>query len=190
MPDLTTYPSPTSAELRARLDARTRSIQGRVAALQRELTTVTDVTVGGRPIPEALRERPLFYAGLGLVGGLALGLLTGLRTRVRRRPSRDEPAALVRLYVADLLDDAARHVAKGRAPDEAVAKAMRRRPPPISYAPPSPAARSTLAETFDVAFKTAAGFAVKTGLDFLAKRYTHKDELFSAVKEVKENPTV
>jgi hypothetical protein len=81
-------------------------------------------------------------------------------------------------------------VARGEDAEKAVEKTLRRHPPIVYHAPPEPSPRSTMAETFDVAFKTAAGFAVKTGLDLLAKRFTHQDELFSAVKEVKDNPTV
>jgi hypothetical protein len=190
MPDATTYPTPSSAELRGRLEARTRSINDRLAALEREVTSVADLTVGGRPLPDWLRERALLFAGVGLAGGLVLGLLAGLRARATRRPALDEKMEVLRLYNALLVDDAAKRVARGEKAEEAVEKVLRRRPPIVYHAPPEKTPRSTLGETFDVAFKTAAGFAVKTGLDHLAKRFTHEDELFAAAKAVKENPTV
>jgi hypothetical protein len=186
MADTPTYPSPTSAELRARLDARADSIRQHLAALEHEVKTVADVTVNGQPLPDVIRDRPLFYAGLALAGGLALGLLWGLRARTRRRPGEPEHDEFLRLYVASVLEAAARRVARGEEVGAAIEKTLRRRPPLVHYAPPVPEARSTLAETFDVALKTALGFGVKTGLDRLAKRFTGEDELFSAVEEVKE----
>ena len=187
MPDAMNYPTPTSAELRARLEERTRSVQNHVAALQHELTTVSDVTVAGRPLPDLIREQPLVYAGLSLAGGLAVGLLSGFRARRRRRPLMDERSEVLRLYTSYLLDEAAARVARGSDPDEALEKTIRKRPPLIYYAPPEPPGQSAMRETLDVALKTALGFAVKVALDRLAQRYTNEDELFSAVKEVKEN---
>ena len=190
MPDLTTYPTPSSAELRARLDARAQSISDRLSTLQHEVTTVTDVTVGGQPLPDFLRARAVLYAGLTLAGGLALGLLSGFRARAARRPELDEKVEVLRLYNALLIDDAAKRVARGETPDEAVEQVLRRRPPIVYHAPPAPSPRSTLSETFDVAVKTAMGFGVKMALDRLAQRFTNEDELFAAAKAVKNDPDV
>lgn len=190
MPDVTTYPVPTSAELRDRLEARGQSISDRIAALQHEVTTVADVTVGGQPLPDAIRERALLYAGLSLAGGLLLGLLSGGRARARRRPAVDEKMEILRLYNTLLIDDAAKRVARGEDPEQAVEKTLRRHPPIVYHAPPEPTPRSTLSETFDIAVKTAMGFGVKTALDRLAERFTHEDELFAAAKAVKDNPGV
>ena len=182
MPD---YPTPSSVELRARLDARERSIQQHLSALEHEVTTVSDVTVAGRPLPDAIRSGGLRYPALVLAGGLLLGLLLGLRKRGRRQPERPEHDEFLRLYAASVLDAAARRVARGEATDAAIEKTLRRRPPLVYYRPTEPERRGTLAETWDVAVKSALGFGVKAGLDTLAQRITGQPELFRAVEEVK-----
>lgn len=190
MPDTPTYPAPTSAELRARLDARTQAIQQRLSTLRHEVTTVADVSVNGRPVTDYVRARPFYYTGLSLAGGLALGLLAGLVARARRRSPLDEHAEVFRLYAASLLDAAATRVARGEEAGKAIEKALRQRAPVVHNASPKAEAKSTLGETFDVAVKTALGFGVKAGMDALVKRFTHQEELFSAVKEAKDNPEI
>ena len=186
MADTPTSPAPTSVELRARLDAREHSIRQHLAALEQEVTTVSDVTVNGQPLPDVIRDRPLRYAGLCLAGGLALGLLWGLRKRARYRPERPEHDEFLRRYTASFIEAAAKRVARGEDVEAAIEKTLRRRPPLIHYAPEAPARPGALAGGWDVAVKTAMGFGVKTGLDLLARRFTGKDELFSAVHEAAE----
>ena len=188
------YPQPltelTTDEIRARLEARTRSIGDRVATLKHELTTVQDITVNGKPVLDHLRAHPIRTAGIALASGLALGLLSGFRARARSRPQLDERAEVVRLYVARMLDDAADLVVGGLDSDEAVDEVISKRPPLVYYAPPNQEMRSTFAETFDVAVKTAMGFGVKFALDRFAARVTGEDELFDAVDRVREDPPV
>ena len=189
MPSLPpSYPAPSSAVLRARLEAQTRALQQHSDALRSELTTVSDVTVGGRPLLDHVRAQPLLAAGLTLATGLILGLATGARSR--KHDERDERTEVLRVYAARLLDDAAERVARGTDAESAVDQAIDKRPPLIYYAPPERGPRSTLAETFDVGIKTALGFAIKMGLDRLAQQITGEDELFEAVEKVEQDPYV
>lgn len=188
MAESPTYPSPTSVELRARLDARERSIQNHLAALETEVTTVSDVTIQGQPLPDVIRDRPLLYTGLCLAAGLALGLAWGLRRRSKRRVVYDENDEILRRYAASMLETAARRVARGEEADAAIEKTFRRRPP-LVYAPPEETPqKGTLGETWDFAVKSALGFGIKTALDQLAQRLTPEDELFHAVEEAQEEP--
>ena len=177
-------------ELRERLEARTRSIGDRVATLKHELTTVQDITVAGRPLLDYVKDHALPAAGIALASGLAVGLLTGFRARAHRRPELDERQEVIRLYVGQMLDRAAERVARGADPDEAVDEVVSRHPPLVYYTPPEPKRRTTVAETFDVAFKTAMGFGVKMALDQLASAITNENEIFEAVEEVRKDPTV
>ncbi|NNF56663.1 MAG: hypothetical protein HKN04_00335 [Rhodothermaceae bacterium] len=188
MPDVEIHPAPTSVELKQRLETTGRSIEARMDALHHELTTVADITVAGRPILDHVRERPLYFAGLSLAGGLVMGLLSGTRARAKRRPEMDEHTEVLRLYTAYLLDEAADRVARGKRTDEAIGRTLKRRPPLISYEPPPPPRRSTLGETFDVAVKTAMGFGVKMALDRLGQRLTGEEEITEAVKEADPKP--
>ncbi len=191
MPTHTVQKQPTAAEIRARLDARTQAIGDRLASIKHELTTVQDVTVAGRPLLDHVRRRPLEAAGLTLAAGLVVGLLAGFRARSRRRPPADERTEVLRLYVAQLLDAAAqRAVARGEEAEEAIERVLAKKPPLIYYAPPEARRRSTFAETFDVAVKSAMGFGVKVALDRLAQRITQEDELFAALDRVEKDPSV
>ncbi|MDX1420016.1 MAG: hypothetical protein R3181_08625 [Rubricoccaceae bacterium] len=187
MAESATSPSPTSVELRARLEARERSIQNHLAALETEVTTVADVTVQGQPLPDVIRSRPLQSAGLFLVGGLTMGLLWGLRRR-RRRPRTSDHDEVLRLYAASMLETAAQRVARGEDPEAAIEKTFRRRPPLVYAPPPERQRRGALAAGWEVAFTTAVGFGIKTALDRLAERLTGEEELFHAVEEAREEP--
>lgn len=180
----------TTDELRARLDARTRSIGDRVATLKHELTTVQDISVAGKPVLDHIKTHPLRAAGLALATGLVLGLTTGYRRREQRRPEMDERAEVLRLYVGQLLESAAERVARGRHAEDAVNEVISKKPPLVYYAPPEEKRRSTMSETFDVAFKTAMGFGVKMALDQLASNITGEDELFDAIDKVDKDPRV
>ena len=180
----------TVDQLRELVEAREQDIRDRLQSLQHELTTVADITVDGKPLPDYIRARPFYHTGLALAGGLVLGLLTGFRARAKRRPEMDEREEVLRTYAAFLLDDAAYKVAGGEQADPAVRKALSKRPPLVYYEPPPPPKRSSVGETLDVAVKTALGFGIKFGLDRLAQKYTHEDELFSAVKEAADDPNV
>ena len=187
-PDHTTRPLPAS-EIRARLDARQRDIEYHLTALKHEVTTVADVSVGGRPLPDVAREHALRNALIA--GGVAalLGLLRGLRKRARRRAAFDSGAAFEEARLDAVLDAAARLVARGK-DREAALKSVLRSVPAVVPAPPERRPRRVQAATSGagtVVLQAAAGFAAKTALDLLTKRLTGHEETFSAVADAADD---
>lgn len=179
----------SSAELRARLDARQRDIQNHLAGLRHELSTVADVTVAGRPVLDHVRSEPLRALAVSAAAGATLGVLVAALGRLfRQKPDESEEGVAVRLLVGSLLDEAAERVARGEDTDVALRRAARRHSPTIYYAPQSASARGMVRETLDLAVKSALGFAVKTGMDVLAEKLTGTPEVFAAVEEVEQNP--
>ena len=180
-----------AAEIRARLDARERDIQFHLEALKHEATTLAGVTVGGRPLPDVLRDDAVRNAAIAAAVGLALGLLRALRQRSKRRRRADDDveASLARLRFRVALDDAVERVARRNAdPDEALRRALRS--VPASYGPAGDVGgrrHSTARNVFDVVATTAAGFAAKTAMDLLTQRLTDHEETFAAVADEMED---
>ena len=189
-PDHTTRPL-GAAELRARLKARERDIQFHLEALKHEATTLAGVTVGGRPLPDVLRDDAVRNAAIAAAVGLALGLLRALRQRSKRRRRADEDveADLARLRFRVALDDAAERVARRNAdPDDALRRALRT--VPASYGADGDVEvhrTSTARQVFDVVATTAAGFAAKAALDLLTQQLTGHEETFSALADAADD---
>lgn len=185
-PDHKVRPLPTY-EIRERLAARERDIQYHLEAIKHEVTTVADVTVGGRPLPDVLRAHALRNALVAGGVGLALGLLRGLRKRAKRRPEPDTDLDLARLRLSIALEDAAHRVSRGADADESIRRSLKTVPvmynEPESYAPRRPA---TAHNVFDLVVTSIAGFAVKVALDQLTKRLTGHEETFAAVADASD----
>ena len=178
-----------SAEIRARLDARKRDIEYHLTALKHEVTTVADVSVGGRPLPDAAREHALRNALIA--GGVAalLGLLRGLRKRARRRAAFDPGAAFEEARLDAVLDAAARLAARGTDREEAL-KSVLRSVPAVYPAPKElrpRRARVAAGGVGTVVLQTAAGFAAKAALDLLTQRLTGHEETFAAVADAADD---
>lgn len=177
----------TAEDLQARLDARQRDIKFRIDALKHEVMEVAeDVNVGGRPLMDRIRERPLAALGLSLASGAMVGLLWGLRKRAKRLPGPSDRDDVIRYHVATLIDAAAMRVARGTSADDALAAEVRKRP--VVFVPnddetrikPTPTTRK---QATDTALKTLTGIAVKTGMDLLTKRFTGHEEVFEAMAD-------
>ena len=174
-------------DLQARLAARERDIKFRIDALKHEaLSIAEDVNIGGRPLMDRVRERPLAALGLMIGAGATLGLLWGLGKRARRRPDPNDREDVIRYHVATMLDAAAARVARGATADDAIAAEVRKRP--VVFVPNDDETRikpalSSSRQAADAAFKTAAGIAVKTVADVLTKRFTGHEEVFEAMAD-------
>lgn len=174
----------TADQIREQLRARERDMQYRIDALKHEaLAVLDDVNVGGRPLTDYIRERPLEIAGSALATGALLGLLWGLRARAKRRPQADD-FAVVRARIDVAIEEAAHRVARGADVEDALREAM----PvvPALYARtesvPEQAASSTK-EAVDVAVKTAIGFGVKAVMDVAIRRFTGHDGTIDALTD-------
>ncbi len=141
-------------------------VEARVAALQEEVATI------GPALRKALFEHPLFSVGGALLAGLAVGLLFG----GRKRPAdpfggQASHRALVEGYLDAVMAEARHRLAQGAEAGEAVREALADRVPLIVYEPGEAAGRSgsLLRQVLDVTLKTALGFGIKVGFDFLTK---------------------
>ena len=175
----------TPEEIRARIQSRERDIKFHVQALKHEaVTVIDDVNIDGRPLMDIIRGNPVVALAAAVGTGLLLGGLLGLRARAKRRPKADDEIDFVRARLALALEDAAQRVAKGTEMEEALRRAMNT--VPMMYGDPStlqPRARSTREQALDVLVTSAVGFAAKTGLDLLTKRFTGHEETFAAVAD-------
>lgn len=185
---VTSAKEPSLDELRARLDARESGIRDHLAGLKAELTTLDDLTVGGRPLLGHVRASPVRAVAYTAAAGLVVGVLSGLAARRHHEEASDEEQT-IRLLTTALLDDAATHVARGDDTQTALRRAARRHAPTVYYAP-QPEVRGTIRETFDLAVKSAIGFGVKMALDMLSERLTGTPEVFTAAEEAADHPPV
>jgi ElaB/YqjD/DUF883 family membrane-anchored ribosome-binding protein len=170
----------TQHELRAELDARKLRLDQHLSGLQSELT-VADVNVGGRPILDYVREKPLVVAGVAAGVGMLAGLVTGLMKREAPEPP-SERDLWMSAYLNDLLDESAHRVQRGEDSDAALRHSLRRRAPVVVLeAEEQPVIRkqSTVGR---VLLNTALGFGVKFALDQLAQQVTGEEELFEAME--------
>lgn len=181
----------SAEDLQDRLKARRRDIQFRLSAIQHEIVQVAeDVNLGGRPLMDRVRERPLAALGLALGAGATLGLLWGFGKRARRRPVPDHAADIIRLHTARMFHSASQRVARGMTVDEALEHEVRDRPVVFIPADEEPAIKqavSTTRQMVDTALKTAIGIGVKTGMDHLTKRLTGHEETFEALKDAADD---
>ncbi len=182
--------SPTQAltidELRERLEFRERSIENHLVGLRKELTTFNDVTVGGRPLLDYVREDPLLAVGVAAGVGMVAGLVGGLL-------GRDEPEEpserdiWMSAYLDDLVDEAGFRVAGGEDAETALSKALRGRAPVIVL---EDEPRHSTSTTLNVLMNTALGFGAKFALDRIAQRLTDEDEIIEAMQDAPEPPPV
>ncbi|HEX8299712.1 MAG TPA: hypothetical protein VF594_11180 [Rubricoccaceae bacterium] len=186
-PDRETTPR-SSAEIRALLDARQSDAQFRLQALKAELTNPASVTVGGVPLPDAIRAHVLRYGGYAAAGGLVLGVISGLWGRRGHAPDLDD-LDLARARLAAFLDDAAERVHRGASTADALRHTLRETP--VVLAPPTgqvaaAQAKSSVGQAVDMAVKSAVGFALKAATDQLTKKLTGKPDTLTAVAEAPE----
>ncbi len=174
----------TADEVRAQLLARERDIQYRLDALKHEaMAVIDDVNVGGRPLADYIRTRPLEVVGGTAGAAVLLGLLWGLRKRARRMPEADQ-FEVVRARIDVALEEAALRVSQGSDVETALMKAM----PvvPAMYGHRAVAAEPVSSATRDainLAVKTAVGFGVKTAMDMAIRRFTDADGTIDALTD-------
>lgn len=183
----------TQHQLRAELEARKHRLDYHLSGLQSELT-VADVNVGGRPILDHVRERPLLVAGIAVGVGVVAGLVTGLMGREAPEPPSDYDLWMG-AYLDDLVDDAGSRVQHGEDADAALRKALRRRAPVIVMEPEAEPVKERAASVTRLLLNTALGFGVKFALDRMAHELTGEDEIVEAMHEAShksspEPPTV
>lgn len=146
------------SELEAQLSGKSEAIARRLQALQDE--------VGGLSIRQLVDKKPWLAVGAAVATGLVLGVLFGGKRSGKRKPVLH--TALIEGYMEAIADDVRRVAGKGKDVGEAVAEALRERVPLIVYTPEEghPSRRGWIGQTADLAFKAAAGFAVKAAIDY------------------------
>ena len=175
----------SSSEIRTLLDARQNDLQFRVQAIRDELTNPASITLAGQPLPDALRDNALRYAGIAAAAGLALGLLSGLRAH-RHHPAPLSDADLVRARLSSFLDDAADRVRKGASSADAIRHSLRDTPVVLGQTTGQAAAsqaKSSVRQAVDLAVKSAVGFALKAATDQLTQKLTGKTDTLDAVAD-------
>lgn len=183
------YDDLSPEDIRARLVARERDLKFHLAALRHEAVTVADdVNIGGRPLMDIIRAKPLVAVASAALTGALLGALLGARARSKRRPDTDDGIDFVRARLAISMEEAAQRVARG-ADTEAALKASMKAMPVIYGDSQSVAqqARSSSNEVVDVAVKSAVGFAAKAAMDHLTQRLTGHEETFAAVADAADD---
>lgn len=178
----------TQHQLRAELDRRKELLDYHLSGLQSELT-IADVNVGGRPVLDHVRERPLLAAGVAAGVGVLAGLVTGLMGREEPEEPSDYDLWMG-AYLDDLVDDAGYRVQRGEDSDVALRKALRSRAPLIVLEPEEEPVKERAGSIFSVLVNTALGFGVKFALDQMAQELTGEDEIVEAVKGAKDEPSV
>ena len=178
----------SAEDLRARILARERDMKFRVDALKHEVMTVgEDLNVGGRPAMDIVREDPVRAVAVAAGGGLLVGIVLGIVSRLRHRPEPDHGLEAVQVRLAHLIDDAARRVARGTSAEEALRATTRGLP--VYAQPASPGktataqASSSIRQAVDMAVKSAVGFAIKASTDQLTRKLTGKSDTLQAVAE-------
>ena len=159
-------------DVRVELAAKEKAIELRLQGLQHELETT------GEAIQAAVFNHPLVSAGGALLAGVTTGLVFGGRRKKRQnvdRPDVPSVPAAHRNLVEQYIDAVARRVqqaeADGDDPQKAVRRALEGRVPVVAYAPASAQQEEGFfKQGFDLALKTAFGFAVRSGLDFVTDR--------------------
>lgn len=170
----------TQHQLRAELEARKSLLDQHLSGLQSELT-LADVNVGGRPMLDYVREKPLLAAGVAA----GVGLLAGVLSSLRSRPEPEEPSDYtlwMNAYLDDLIEEGGFRVQRGDDSETALRKALRSRAPVIvleGEASPKEQASGTVS----LLLNTALGFGVKLALDRMAQRLTGEEEIVDAVTE-------
>ena len=168
------------SELEAQLSGKAASISRRVEALQKE--------VGALSLRRIVEDRPWVAVAAAVAGGLLVGLLFGGRGRPRGKTSALH-AALIDGYVEAVGDDVRRLTSKGKEAGKAVTEALRDRVPVILYAPEEvKTSRGVLSQTADLAFKTAAGFAIKAAIDYATSRIDLEKLVDEIVSEAEAAP--
>lgn len=166
-------------QVRAQLEAKSEEINLRLDAIQNEVVTT------GQSIRDAIFSHPLISVGGSIAAGLLVGLLVGgskKGTGKRQKASGPEGVhkALIDEYINAIAEEVKRSARFGTKADDAVRKALRDRVPVIFYdagqAREEQAKSGLLSDTFELAYKTALGFAVKMGIDFITARF-HLDGL-------------
>ena len=161
-------------ELEKQLSGKADAINRRFDALQNE--------VGGISVQRIVKNQPWLAVGGAVAGGLLVGLLFGGSSK-RRSSTEALQRSLVEGYIDAVGDDVSRLVGKGRAAREAVHDALRDRVPVLIYAPEGELERrGLLGQVFDLAFKTAVGFAVKAAIDY-ATRQVDLEELVEEIAD-------
>jgi hypothetical protein len=162
----------TKNEVQAQLEAKANEIAGRLDAIQREVLSAPE------SVRNAIYKNPKAGVGGAIAAGLLVGLLVGGRKKKHKRgrtgSSGDD--ALMDSYIQALMADVRKHVKSGAGADEAIQKALKNRAPIIVHTSQAQQEKSGFVrETFDLVFKTALGFAVKLGIDYLTARLNLED---------------
>ncbi len=152
-------------EVSRRLQAKTQQIESGLSALQEEVVTL------GPALRRAIFDHPLVSVGGALVAGLAVGLLFGGRKRVKNGLDLSSShRALLDRYLDALVDEARHRVGRGQEMGEAVRDALAERAPLIIYdAGPATEEGSVTRRFFDLVLKSAIGFGIKFGLDYVGR---------------------
>ncbi len=171
----------SQVELRDALDTRKRVMQEHLHGLQSELT-LADVNVGGMPVLDHVRERPLVAVAAVAGGVVLLRVLIALARR--DGPEEDRQALWTRAQLDDLVEAAAYRVQRGEDADEALRRALRSRAPVIVVEEgPMEATRSAVGSTVRLVLNSALGFGLKYALDVFAQRVTGEPEIIEAATD-------
>jgi len=170
-------------QVRAQLEAKSEEINYRLDAIQNEVATV------GQAIRDAVYSHPLISIGGSIAAGLLVGFLLGGPGKRGKHANitgvEDRYKSLIDEYVNAVAEEVKKHARTGIKADDAVRKALRDRVPVIFYevaqAQEGRRKQGLLADTFELAYKTALGFAVKLGIDFVTSRL-HLDALAERIE--------
>lgn len=166
-------------QIKERIEGRERSMQRHIEGLKREVTTLSDVTVGGRPLLDYVRTQPLLAVGVAAGVGLLAGVVTGLAARPEPAGPSDHDLWMS-AYLEDLVEEGGFRVRGGEDAETALRKVLRKRAPVVVLeAEPTPKAQ--VGGTVGMLLNTALGFGVKLALDRIAHQLTGDEEIVQAM---------
>ena len=171
-------------QLKERIEGRERSMRRHVEGLKQEFTTVSDVTVGGRPMLDYVREQPLLAVGVAAGVGLLAGVVSGLMARPEPESPSDHDLWMT-AYLQDVIEEGGFRVRGGEDSETALRKVLRKRAPVVVLeAEPKPVAQAR--GTVSMILNTALGFGVKLALDRVAAQLTGDDDIAEAMENAPE----
>lgn len=180
-------PPRSAAEIREEMNRAETRIQAHTASLRRELT-LADINIGAMPVLDHIRKNPLI--AVGITAGVFAAIALTRTVASRERPKIDRREEWWRMYIDDLLDDAAARVGRNGNADEALRAALRRRAPVIYVEVEREEATVGRKSALTAALASVANTVLGFGLKFAMDRFAHEfaPSLEAAVRRAE--PTV
>ncbi len=159
--------TPTAAEIQGKLEASKQSLNRHVAAIREEFAPLAAISGDGRPSEAAATLSLEQKAGIVFGATLTLGVIVGLTRKARARKMSKRKESVVQFYMDHVVDEAARLSARGRNPEAALRKVLRRKQPAMQFQAPEQAQDASFkSEVLSTVMRTAVVLVVESGVEW------------------------